>query len=54
MEGEVMLLTSYYPKATQTAWINIKLIRFRVLPGSSIYPISSAVIWKAELKIKKI
>lgn len=33
--------------------MKIKLIRFKVLPGSSLYPISSAVIWKAELKHPK-
>lgn len=48
-----MLLTSDCPKATWTACMKIKLIRFKVLPGSSLYPISSAVIWKAELKHPK-
>lgn len=33
--------------------MNRKLIRFRVMPRSPIYPISSAVIWKAELKHPK-
>lgn len=54
MEGEVMRLTSCCPKAIETTWMKIKLIRFRVLPGSSLYPISSAVVWKAELKIRKM